>query len=668
MINLLEKIASSLPVRKITDEYKNYEKYTHNNRNDGVEIYRLPKAVCENLLKDLNGEDISTFISGLVIEVVFLEKNKASELRPHKHEKSEAVLLKLSGDGSVILDGYKKQFINNEPIKIKKGQWHSIDVASGVLVFISVQYPCIAEVENGQVDIQYLPILNVQEIQDALWKTKIQQDSFDIYNYGKSYNSFILDFLGSKKRDQLLNYHLLRYVFSYYNPLTNTWSKYPYQPKGREVTEDLMQIYDTWTKVQEKYHLSTFYYNKLNRFFPYCRGISARKKSSLQKASMVFYTMEEEKEQPLLTVEFENKQRKEIITTLEKYYFDKSAILFSLVNVIIEEPFKKIFDDDPNFKLGFIWLALDDAEYSYYQFIPSPSDKPVVSLVLYWKANHPEPNLSIVLKMLQLFLAKEIVIHMEERRAAEFATTQVATSLSHALKKPVNLIKFWLIKYAMSEHILPLVIKKLDEVKNIVTLFDLIRDKKRIQPVENTIAGLVEMLEATVRETLEYAKLSKADILDPAACLERIVNNDVRIPVVNHAPNARRTLAFSPVVLQLLFDENILNMYRHTVIQGVENKNLQNCFRIEVGEVANQAVEIRFINRDSLNNIEENRTNWEAARWAQLRDKDSRIAQGMYLNNQLCKAVGWEFIYHADFERQESHFIIRLNPKSNLTK
>jgi len=265
-------------------------------------------------------------------------------------------------------------------------------------------------------------------------------------------------------------------------------------------------------------------------------------------------------------------------------------------------------------------------------------------------------------------IMSQVIAIQAKKRAAEFATTQVATSLSHALKKPVNLIRFWLMKYAMDERILPLAIKKLDEVKNIVTLFDVIRDKKRIHPAENTIASLLEMLETTVRETLEYAKLSKADILDPAACLERIANNDVRIPVVNHIQDAQKKIFFSPIVLQLLFDENILNMYRHTVIQGVENQNLQNCFRIEVGETVNKAVEIGFINRDSINNIEENRTNWEAAKWAQLRDKDSRIAQGMYLNNQLCKAVGWEFIYHADFERQESHFVIRLNLKSNLAK
>lgn len=676
IISQLKAIASLLPLERIAEEYKSYVKYTHNGEPDGVPIYRIPGLeYFEEMTEVVLPEG---FVP--VIEMVYLEKRKAGGLRPHRHLESDAVVRKVGGEGAVVVDGRHEHLLDNT-VEIPRGSWHSITAESGVLKFISIQFPNIADRENGNVDLEYLPEpgLDISRLQDFLWAARWEggrkTEIFDPDTFGELYHASLDKVLAPGEPGSVygeLDKHAYRYVFSFYNPIEKRWSGHPYMTQGREVDPELMEVYGQW----KDSHVSTFYYDKLRHCISGCRGIVGINNDSAGRKSISFYVtviehqiyaLAEAQEVELIEVRLEKAGRRRIIEALKnpdsqlKSVGGLPELVQNLsavgVQIAFRSHLKELFEDKPEFVLGFVWIALDDAPYAGYHFIPSPSNDPVVSLALYWRGDQGDSDALVFLREVQMFLVKEILAQVEERRAQ----SRMGTSLSHALKKPVNLVSYILKDSSLSANRKLIVLRKLDEVKNIVTIFDRIRDVKNIEMETYCISDIVHMINDTVGDTFKYGKYSRSEGDYVAGCISRIIENNVLIPVrVMDGVDEQMEIRYNRVLLQILLDENILNMYRHTLVLGIDDNNLAECFRIEVVTPQEGIVEIKFINRDSDQNLKINPIRWEQARSGKIRDENARIAQGMYVNYKLCQAAGWEYDYEVEKQRKESIFKLQI--------
>ncbi len=147
---------------------------------------------------------------------------------------------------------------------------------------------------------------------------------------------------------------------------------------------------------------------------------------------------------------------------------------------------------------------------------------------------------------------------------------------------------------------------------------------------------------------------------NPARCLPRVIMNNVSIPVYNSL-NEDYTFTCIPLILNFLLDEAVLNMYRHTLIQNVPDDKLQSCFSIEIKSGTQQFIDIIFNNRDSLHNMNNFKKHCDVNPQFVTFIKDgNRIAQGIFLNQNICQIVGWQYIYKANKKEQKSQFIIRI--------
>ena len=437
ILDYLQAIASQLPVEEMEEEYESYDQYTHNGDPSGIPIYRMPDPERQEELADLSlpqGFDPA-------IEVVYLEKSKVQGLRPHKHLESDAVFKKISGEGAAVVDGYRKE-LGEKVVAVPRGAWHNLSIAEDsddALVFISIQYPNIAETE-GEVDIEYLPSVNIHELQDALWKRGSDEiESFDPSNFGQWCQGVVDSVLEDVEGTPELKYYLHRNVFSFYNPIDDTWSKAPHMwPEGKGVAEDLIEVYG---RLQHS-HVSSFYYEKLSEHLERCEGITGRNRPEEDGRTVTYHALEDGNEPCLTEVRLHDQAgsqpaRRKALDALNEDAIpteNLEKLQQALVNLGIEMTFsgklKSLFKEAPSYALGFLWLALDDEEYRRYSFVPSPSSSPVVSLVPYWK-DEPNPNVLSFLRELQLFLTKEIFARVEQTRAAEAQWKLIFQQLRH---------------------------------------------------------------------------------------------------------------------------------------------------------------------------------------------------------------------------------------------
>lgn len=97
---------------------------------EGFEVFDIPQLSTENIK----------------VSVVLTKQGLYEE---HMHEKSEACLMIIRGNGKIILEGIKKSLgyglSRAKVFKVPKGVYHGFEVTSKTMVFVSIQCPPILE-------------------------------------------------------------------------------------------------------------------------------------------------------------------------------------------------------------------------------------------------------------------------------------------------------------------------------------------------------------------------------------------------------------------------------------------------------------------------------------------------------------------------------------------
>lgn len=179
-----------------------------------------------------------------------------------------------------------------------------------------------------------------------------------------------------------------------------------------------------------------------------------------------------------------------------------------------------------------------------------------------------------------------------------------------------------------------------------------------------SIKSVIETLQRINLNTIRYGKLSKGIFEktgeDPADINIYFLKEDYSIPINCSVEDLKKFVKINPNLFRIFFDEIILNLFRHTATDWPAA--MLNAFKLIKIDVflhkmdSEEKLVIKVFSSTNKGNIENLYADFEYAKKGHIKSLTNRLAQGLYLNHELAKIMGWEFLSPEDPRIEDGDF------------